>query len=487
PIDLRFDVSTRSRARAQLLHPAHVGLVVGAGLLVVAANRLGSAEGVVQPRIVIAVALLVITCGQIALWPRRDNVFAYRQAGIYFTTLFIPLVGTATLTDYQPHILDLYARVLAIGAIFFAGGLALGGHFASRTRPRFTFTFGQSLAADGPAWRLLRRRTRIFTAMAAVALLGSFALLRYVPLLAENRQFAKYGIGIYGPGFARGRLVYHFALAIAGVVFPLSIIVAYRSRAFLDLALCGAVAMGLTASLSRGDAFAGPLLVLIAFAIGRKVAPTIIVAGVCVMFLGGALANEFLFSSVKSAPTLPARLAASAPDVRDHLAFLTGFEREGSRPTHGRTLFAKLSSDGGEFDPAAYAIRLTTGITETHLLASGGIRLPAPLWGFASFGFPGAAGFCLVSGLFIGWGTVRVRNAVTARRGDPHYWTNLLLGAVFFDGTFAFMATFFFAPFADVVVFGVAVMVGLMPWAWVTRRTDGGGGDGRLATTAAAV
>lgn len=452
--------------------PVPILLVAGAAILVPVANGLATAEGVVQPRVVISVALFVITCGQIMLWPRRDNIFAYRQAGIYFTTLFVPLVGTSTLTASEPHILNLYARLLALGALFFAIGLALGGHFASRTDPRFHFTFGRSLQTDGPAWRLVRRRTRMIAGIAATGLLVAFALMRYVPLLAANRQLAKYGIGIYAPGFARGRLIYHVALGMAGAIFPMAIVVAYRSRAALDVALCGAVGLGLAATLSRGDAFAGPLLVLIALAIGRRVAPTLIVAGVCLIFLGGALSNEFLFPAVQSGPTLPSRLAASAPDVRDHLSFLQGFEREGSQQTKGRTLTAKLTPSSSEYNPVDYGIRLTTGVNDTSLIASGGIRLPAPLWGFTSFGFPGAAAFCLVSGLFIGWGTVRVRRVVTALRSSPSYSTNLLIGALFFDGTFAFFGQFFFAPFADLVVLVVAMLIGVMPWLSVTRRAD---------------
>jgi hypothetical protein len=448
-------------------------MVAGAAVLAVVATRLASAGGVVQPRVVIAVALLVITCGQIALWPRRDNIFAYRQAGLYFTTLFIPLVGTATLTASEPHILDLYARILAVGAAFFAAGLALGGHFAGRTSSRFSFTFGHALDAGSPAWRLVKRRTRMLTAVGAAALLGAFALMRYVPLLAADRQLAKYGIGIYGPGFARARPLYLFGLALAGGIFPAAIVVAYRTRAVLDVALCGALGLGLAASLSRADAFAGPLMVLIAFAIGRRLAPSVIVAGVCLVFLAGALSNELLFPSVRSVATLPARLAASAPDVRDHLSFLRGFEREGSQQTKGKTLVAKLGPGGDEYNPVHYALRLTTGVQNPNLIASGGIRLPAPLWGFSSFGLPGTAGFCLISGLFIGWGTVRVRNVVTARRQDRKYPTNLLLAAIFFDGTFAFFGSFFFAPFADLVVLAMALAIGLMPWVRVSRSAQG--------------
>jgi hypothetical protein len=465
PADVTGSAGGRTR------DPLPVLMVPVAAVLVLVSYRLGSAEGVVQPRIVIAVSLLVLTCGQVLLWPRRDNVFAYRQAGVYFTTLLIPLAGTATLTASEPHILDLYARLLALGAVFFAAGLALGGHFAARTRPRFVFTFGQTLSRDSAAWTLVRRRTRRLAALAAAALALSFGLFRYVPLLAADRQLAKYGIGIYAPGFARGRFAYHFALGLASAIFPVAIIVAYRSRAFIDVALCGAVGLGLIASLSRGDAFGGPLLVLIAIAVGRRFAPLLIVAGVCLVFLAGALFNELLFPSVSAAPTLPARLAASAPDVRDHLSFLQGFEREGSQQTRGKTLIAKLGPGGSEWDPVDYGLRLTTGVSDPNLLASGGIRLPAPLWGFSAFGFPGAAGFCLVSGLFFGWGTIRVRNVVTAHRSDPTYSANLLLAALFFDGTFAFFGQFFFAPFADLVVLGVAMMIGVMPWVRVTRSS----------------
>lgn len=443
---------------------AHGLMVAGAGILVVVAHRLATADGVVRARLVIAVALFVITCGPILLWFRKDNVFAYSAVGTYLTALLLPLVGTATLTDFEPHTVDQYARLMAVGAVFFAAGLALGGHFSARTRPRLRFTFGLPLTADSPAWQVVRRRTRMVTAIAAISLAAAFALLRYVPLLAADRQLAKYGVGVYAPGFARGRLVYHFALALGAAILPMAIVVAYRTRGLLDVVLCGGVALGLLASLSRSGAFAGPLLVIIAIAIGRRVAPALIVAAVCLIFLAGALSNELLFSSVRRAPTLAARLAASAPDVHDQLAFLRGFEREGSQQTLGKTLIAKLGPEASQWDPVAYSLRLTTGITDASAIASGGIRLPAPLWGFSSFGFPGAAGFCLVSGLFIGWGTVRVRNVVTRLRSYPSYSTNLVLGAVFFEGTFGFFGSFFFAPFGDIVVLGAAMMIGVMPW-----------------------
>ena len=107
--------------------------------------------------------------------------------------------------------------------------------------------------------------------------------------------------------------------------------------------------------------------------------------------------------------------------------------------------------------------------SDSTLIASGGIRLPGPLWGFTSFGFPGAAMFCLVSGLFIEWGTVRVRKVVTAFRSHPHYSTNLLIGALFFDGTLRLLRTVLPRTVCRSRRPGRRLAIGVMPWLSVTR------------------
>jgi hypothetical protein len=155
------------------------------------------------------------------------------------------------------------------------------------------------------------------------------------------------------------------------------------------------------------------------------------------------------------------------------LLFLTGFEREGSHQTHGRTIVNKLLPGGSpDDDPTAYGIRLTTGVATPGLLASGGIRLPAPVWGYVSFGLPGTAAFALLSGVFIGWGTVRVRRLLDPVRGQAEYASNLVVAAIFYDGVFVLFASFFFFAFADVVAMVVALMLGILPLALSGKGDD---------------
>ena len=441
------------------------------GALVPVALYLAFPRGVFQAKLVIGACLFVIMCGPVLLWPRRDNILAYRQVGIYASTVLVPLLGATSLGAFAPHLLDVYARLLIVGALAFVVGLLIGAQVGRAGRRSDRTSFGHPLDA-GMAWQTVYRRARILGTGAAVTLFGSFVLLGYVPLLAADRLSAKYGVGLYADGFARGRLAYHFALGLASIIFPVLLIVAWRRRTFVDVALCGLVAVGLAASLSRGDFASGPLLVGAALAIERRTRPTLIVAGVCLLFLAGSLSNELIFEKSRSGgASLSTRLAAGADDVRDHLLFINGFEREGSQFTNGRTITAKLlpGSDPAR-DPSTYAIRLTTGLQDTSLLASGGIRLPAPLWGFVSFGFPGAAAFCVISGLFIGWGTVRVRRLLDQTRGRPGYAVNLVIATVYFDGIFVFMSNFFFTAFADVVGLVAAIMLGVLPWT-ALRRT----------------
>ena len=96
----------------------------------------------------------------------------------------------------------------------------------------------------------------------------------------------------YAAGFARGRLVYLFALTFASAVLPLLLILFYRNRRLLDLALAGGLLIGLIASLSRGLALLGPIAVVVAIAVERRISPSLIVAGVVVAFLSGILFNE---------------------------------------------------------------------------------------------------------------------------------------------------------------------------------------------------
>ena len=405
----------------------------------------------------IFVSLLVLMCGPILCWRRRDNVFGYLLGGLFFVSVFVPLFGTTIVDSFEPDLVNHYARILMAGALFFLAGLAYGSVLGTRSR-RPPVTFDRPLPFSIP-WRIVRR-ARLAAAAAALAMVTSFQLLGYVPLLAADRQSAKYGVGAYKAGFERGSLAYHVALALASAILPVILAVAYRRRRSLDLALSGLLVLLLLATLNRGEAFLGPLIFLIALAVERGWKPTHVLAGVCLAFVAGTLANELIYTAPPTArPPLAVRVAATAPDLNDHLLFLNGFKLEGEQFVGTKTLQAgfSVSPSKGEYDPAAYAVRTITGLGDLSDLASGGARLPSPIWGYSAFGFVGVAIWSFISGVFSGWGTSLTRRLVSDAQGVPGQSLNLILAHLFYSGTFLLLAGFYVPERSNVVVFVLAM------------------------------
>jgi hypothetical protein len=409
----------------------------------------------------LALSLLALTCGQVLCWRRRDNVQGYLQGGLFFASVLVPLVGTSVVDSYPQELVNHYANVVTVGAACYLVGLAYGSPLGSRGRLP-PVTFDRPLPRAMP--RFLVGRARWAALAGVVALAASFKLLGYVPLLAADPKAAKYGVGAYRAGFARGSLAYHIALTLASTVLPIILAVAYRRRRRLDVALCCLLGLGLLATLNRGQAFTGPLVFLVAVAVQRGGRPWRILGGVCLAFVAGTLVNEIVYTSPPTAsPSFASRVAATAPDISDQLSFLNGFELGGKEYVGTRTLqaAASLGREKGEYDPSAYAVRTITGLSDLNDLASGGARLPAPVWGFAAYGFVGAAAWSFVAGFFSGWGTSLVRRLVSPVQDSPSQSVNLILATVFYNGTFGVLATFYFPQRTALVAMALAIGLGV--------------------------
>jgi hypothetical protein len=411
----------------------------------------------VSPRFLLAAATGVLMCGQILLWRRRDNVLGYVLLATWVVTIVIPLFGTSIVADFDPHVVRRLTWILLIGAAFYLVGLVLGGGVAGRAQLRRTVIWGRPFGGEVPA--PIHIWARRFAVASLLALAASFALLGYIPALAADRTSAKYGVGIYAAGSARGGAVYHIALALASVALPVILVIAWRRRSLADLALAGVVLVGLLLTLSRQNAFSGPLLVVVAVLVERRWKPLAVVAVVCCALFVGTLFNEFVFPTTTgvATPSFATRVAASAPDVHDSIGFLSGFETLGSHFVHTKTLTAGLNAKKGYWDPGGYAVRTLTLLPDASAVGSGGIRLPAPEWGYSAFGWAGVIMWSLLSGLFAGWGTVTVKRLVEESAYRPGGSLNYVLAWVFYTGTFGLLATFYFPERAGLMVLAAAV------------------------------
>lgn len=410
-------------------------------------------------RLQIGICLFILICGQILFWRRRDNVLGYVQCGLFLSTFLLPLMGTGVVDLFTEDVVKLYADVLLVGAIAYFAGLCCGAPIGNRRSPDPPITFIQPLV-DGEVFKLILVRARILSIIGLVSLAVAYAILGYVPILAADRVAAKYGAGPYTAAFARGAIPYNFALAVASSALPVMLALLFKRRRLLDLCLAGGLLLGLTVSLSRTLAFSGVLLFVVALAFERRIRPLLIVALVSVAFIAGALVNEVFFpASGSGLDTLANRVAASAPDVPEQLGFLRGFELKGE-VRRGWAIFGGLAFGKGSLDPAAYTIRTITGFDDLEGFPSGGLRLPAPIWGYVSFGFAGAGIWSFISGFFTGWGTTRLKNLLTSVKDAPGASLNLTLAAVFYAGTFGVVSTFYFATSSMLVRVAIAVYLG---------------------------
>jgi hypothetical protein len=417
-------------------------------------------------RIGIFASLLILSVGYAIVWRRRDNVLAYVDGGLFLVMMALPLMATRVVERFPASVAGLYAKLLLIGSIGYALGIACGllpGNLRSSRRPPI---FAERLGSRNPDTAVLYKRARILGLVAASILAGGFAAIGYVPILAADRLSAKYGVGAYQAGFAQGSLIYRTGLALAAAALPLVLVVFYRRHKLVDLAIGSFLGLGLIASLSRTLAFSGVMLVLVAILIEKKVGPTKILLTVACVFALGELSTEVIFpSSSQVGNNLISRLAEGPPDVRDHMSFLTRYETQGER-TRGLTILGGLDLQENYWEPNLYALRTLTGNPNVGGIPSGGLRLPAPIWGYVSFGLIGAGVWSFLAGFFAGWGAKRLKNLLTGLRLEPGSSVNLVVAAVYYAGTFGVLSTFYFASTAMIAQVAISLYVGAAPIVW---------------------
>lgn len=408
----------------------------------------------------IALALFVLTCGPVLFWLRRDNLYGYLQVSTFLGTMLVPLLVAPVLEQADPQFVRLYAKIISLGAASSLAGVCFGFALGSRSPNKLPLTFTRPLA-EGPPLRFIERRAVALAVVGCSTFLVAYYLLEYIPLFTADRVSAKYGIGAYRAGFLRGAVAYHFSLALAAAILPILLALYRTRRQSIHLVLVAVLSVALVLTLSRQKAFIGPLVFIIALGIEKRVRPAVLVGAVTATLFAGAVFNGILFPSLQSGSSFAEQVAISAPDVRDGIGFVQGFERAGAEHTHGRTILAGLSVSPGYWDPAVYSLRITTGLRDTGELASGGIRLPAPLWGYSAFGYAGVVSFCALSGLVLGWATGKWKRLLTPVLSFPQSALNYTVAHAVFQGTLAVLGSFYFISTGELLLLGVAIAVGV--------------------------
>ena len=347
----------------------------------------------------------IFMCGTYLVWPSRYNVMAHLNVGFIFIAYFIPAVILKDQNDY-PEVVSLYTLILFIGALSFVIGLFSGFSIKPVRIANFSFAY---LDTDYYKRRIVKI-TKIFLIAGLVGLCSGYLLMGFVPAFAKDPVAAKFFRGVYQVPFYVS-IVYLSSFFILSTITPIAIIVWYNDKKKKLFLIGSIIAVCLMmASLSRGPAFSGVVLalaIIMSFK-GRWTFRLLLVFLVSIYLLSsvfyfvigvrdltevsGSFKDDHVFWRVISAGTV---------DITDQLTFLDFFKKNPIW-TYGRTILGGLVPSHYQWNPAVYTLRVINPGEDITTLISGGLRLPAPIWGYVSFQWVGVVVFCFLSGFFKG-------------------------------------------------------------------------------------
>lgn len=331
---------------------------------------------------------------------------AHLNLGFIFIAYFIPTIILKDQNDYPDDIVSLYTLILAVGAICYVIGLYSGFIIKPVHFSNFSFSV---LDVDNYKAKIIRV-TDTFMKIGICGLILAYAMMGFVPAFAADPVSAKFFRGDYQVPFYVS-IVYYSSFFILTTITPIAIVAWYSNRKkkkFLFGAIFAVALM--TVSLSRGPAFSG-LVLAIAIILSFKNRWTFILL-ILMLFSIYLLSSVFYFvvgvrdltevsGSFKDDHVIWRIISAGTVDITDQLNFMDFFNKD-PLWTYGRTVFGGLVPSHFAWNPAVYTLRVTRPGEDITTLVSGGLRLPAPLWGYVSFQWIGVAVFCFLSGLLKG-------------------------------------------------------------------------------------
>lgn len=345
-------------------------------------------------------------CGTYLVWPSRYNVMAHLNVGFIFIAYFIPAIILKDQNDYSNETVSLYTLILLVGAICFVVGLCSGFSIKPVRLSNFSFAF---LDVEVYKKRIIKI-TKIFLIIGIIGQSTGYLLMGFVPAFAADPVAAKFFRGAYQVPFYVS-IIYLSSFFILTTITPIAILIWYNNKK-KTLFLLGAITAVtlMMVSLSRGPAFSGVVLA-IAIIMSFKNKWTF-------WLLLGLLISIYLFSSVfyfivgvrdfegvsksfKDDHVFWRVISAGTVDITDQLTFLDFFNRNPVW-TYGRTILGGLIPSHYEWNPAVYTLSVTNPGEDISTLISGGLRLPAPIWGYVSFQWIGVVIFCFISGFLKG-------------------------------------------------------------------------------------
>lgn len=339
----------------------------------------------------------VFTLAPLIAWAGRFNVAGTTQLAFYITAYLIPL----SLLDFSvlgdAATIEKLTFINTIGALFMVAGILLGKHFASR-RPS-TLTLFPDLRYIAHS-RNAEKKAIFTLALGVAGMLACFAWMQMVPAFAEDPFSAKFFKGPYKEKYDQVSIIYRVSQFLVITMLPLTMAYGLERKKITTIGVSLLTMLVLAASLTRAPVLEGAMLIAaIKMASTRRRFIIFIIASICVYVLGSAI--YAIVGLTQSEETFLQEAAAGAPDVLDHISFLTNFNIR-QHLTYGLTFIGGLIPGNFPYNPAIFSLTISSPLGDPSDSPSGGFRMPPSIWGYASFDMAGAALVCLASGFILG-------------------------------------------------------------------------------------
>jgi hypothetical protein len=332
------------------------------------------------------------------VWPSRWNIYAHTQLAFSIIAYAIPIFFLHILNQLPPQYLGRYFEFVTVGFLVAAVGTLFGGSVGRLWNPE---RLAIRAAFDRPevVAKVVDRLYSV-TWASVIGIVASFLIMGFAPALTADPQEAKFFRGPYAAAYAPVAPVYRAATTLLSLLFPVLVILAWEYRRSIrwKVALLGGFGV-LVLGLQRQPTFIGFLLALgVIIALKKKYLLLyfgILIAayfvGASLYYILGYVGFSAFAANNASGGSFLAQVASGSPDVSDQVHFLLAWF---SRPeyTHGLTFVGGLIPGNFRWNAGVWSLQVLNPGQAIKNIASGGLRLPAPIWGFVSFGWPGLIG-----------------------------------------------------------------------------------------------
>ncbi|SHF61012.1 oligosaccharide repeat unit polymerase [Vibrio gazogenes] len=330
-------------------------------------------------------------------WMSRKNILWIGPIPSVLVSFFIPVIIFGNYFYSIDNVYEVYSYMIFFGGVSFLIGILLGRYI-----PMISFGLypTASYISSSQYTNMLRKYVLYLLVISCVGMIISFIIMGFVPMFAADPLNAKFFRGEYHDKYMRIAILYRLSSQLIPILIPISIVLLYKKFnlilsfwVFISL-----IVLALTLQrVSFASGVLSALMIISAFK-GRMYLVVYIFIYILIFIFGSAL-SAILGIGVNMTGGIDLRaILLGAPDLFDQLTFLRKFLVE-KEYTYGMTFWGGLVPGAYQWNPSVYTLHVVNDGADINGLASGGLRLLSPVWGFVSFGYVGVVLVPFFSGI----------------------------------------------------------------------------------------